>query len=108
MTIREYLRGRTRLIRPLLFAWITLIALSMIVFPDLTKRWGVAWVLAWSLPAIAVLYRVFARIRCPRCNASLRSVVNTLINAKARPQIDFCPHCGVSFDEPIESPANAK
>ena len=100
MTIREYLRQKTRLIRPLLFAWIILITLSMIMYPQIAKRWGVPWVLLWSLPAIAVLYRVYARIQCPRCNSSLRSVVNTLINAKATPPIDFCPHCGVSFDEP--------
>jgi hypothetical protein len=102
MTIRDYLRQKTRLIRPLLIAWIVLITLSMIVFPQITKRWGVAWVLLWFLPAIAVLYRVYDRIRCPRCNASLRSVINTLVNAKATPQIDFCPHCGVSFDEPAQ------
>jgi hypothetical protein len=105
MTIRDYLRQKTRLIRPLLIIWIVLITVSMIVFPQIAKRWGVAWVLLWSLPAIAALYWAYDRIRCPRCNTSLRAVMNSLINARATPRIDFCPHCGVSFDEPMDKPA---
>jgi hypothetical protein len=31
------------------------------------------------------------------------SAINTLTNSKATPRIDFCPHCGVSFDEPMDN-----
>jgi hypothetical protein len=43
--------------------------------------------------------------RCPRCRTSLIPKLAVILSK--RPSV-VCPKCGVSLDEPMESPANPK
>jgi hypothetical protein len=39
-------------------------------------------------------------IKCPRCSARLGQIGMALAAPVFRPQPNFCPYCGVNFDEP--------
>jgi len=42
------------------------------------------------------------RIKCPKCNTSLRAIsVATGLALGFRPIANFCPYCGVSLDTPM-------
>ena len=58
----------------------------------------------WGLISIGIILVMQWRTRCPNCH--------TMMGAKGRAitkdsrTIDNCPHCGVNFDQPVESVAN--
>ena len=97
-TIRDQLRRRLRWMAVLLFALI----ISTIVLLFATS------LLASSLPTIALaiasvgiftLLLGWIILRCPRCRESLFNGIAVAAVGKGRRRANFCPYCGVSFDE---------
>jgi hypothetical protein len=100
MTIRQVLRLWYR------FLWVSLMAVGL-----LSAGWQATWnnhmVRAAVLGFLFVcVFGVFGfGFRCPRCRAVLVHKAHHILG-----QSDpfACPHCGVSIDEPRDSPANSK
>jgi hypothetical protein len=63
-------------------------------------------ILAVTLAAFLSLFK----IPCPRCNKTLGLVGFKVANSGAagRRRPAHCPHCNVSFDEPMDTLANPK
>jgi uncharacterized protein with PIN domain len=72
---------------------------------------GVAWlILSAFVPVAAAAYVMVWRTKCPRCHNSLRQITIRAAALRAPQPIAanflyICPHCGVSFDGPMEKPA---
>src|SRR5688500_19244998 len=97
-TIREQLRRRFRWMALLLFGLVA----STIVLLFATS------LLASSLPIVALaiagigiftLLLGWFILRCPRCGESLFNGIAVAAVRKGRHRTNFCPYCGVSFDE---------
>jgi hypothetical protein len=106
MTIREYIKGRGRLLRVLTFGWIVLPLVPIFIFPGLKTSW-VAWLAFGYVAMVVIRYAIAWQTKCPRCRSSLWRVtmraaapIGTIITYS-------CPHCGVSLDEPM-NPADPR
>jgi uncharacterized membrane-anchored protein len=107
MTIRDYLRRRVALIKPVSTAGT--LALLVLGFRLRGERYhpapGDAWVYAAMLAVVGTVLVVLlwgqARLRCPRCGQNLSKLA--LLFAYAPDKVTACPHCGVSFDEETRS-----
>jgi hypothetical protein len=108
MTIREYVGRRGRLVRNLSFFWIVLPVALVFAFPVQAKTSGIAWLVVGYLAMVAVRYAIAWQTKCPRCSASLHKITMKAAGPNFGGTIDSCPHCGVSLDEPMESPASLK
>jgi transcription elongation factor Elf1 len=53
------------------------------------------------LLAFVAAVTIFRRTTCPRCSQSLSTITARTMNGRAA-VATCCPHCGVSFDEPVE------
>ena len=50
---------------------------------------------------VAILCMIFL-IKCPRCGSQLGQLgMACALTVTTKDQVNFCPHCGVSFDEPM-------
>ena len=98
-TIRQQLDRRTRragIVAGIL--WVGLLAMMIFMHTPAMLPWFLVGFAAFGGTA---LYAVYAR--CPKCRAVLGHCVVGRMHFKrsrlfARP--NFCPYCGVSFDEP--------
>ena len=97
-TIREQLRRRLR--------WMALLLISLVVSTIVLLF--ITNLLASSLPTIALaiagvgiftLLLGWLILRCPRCGESLFNGIAVAAVRKGRRRANFCPYCGVSFDE---------
>ena len=61
---------------------------------------------SWGCISIAVILAMQWRTRCPVCDTILGAKGRAVL--KDHPTMDNCPHCGVNFDQPVESVANPK
>ena len=59
---------------------------------------------SWGVLSIAISLAMRWLARCPNCRTRMRA--NGYAITKERPTIDNCPHCGVNFDQSIETLAN--
>lgn len=97
-TIREYLTRRVRWCMGLAIGGWLLVAVSMsshIAAPvgpvvGAVMFGGAVLAMQWGL-------------KCPRCSVRLGQVVVSMGIPRLKPQPNFCPYCGVSFDEPREA-----
>jgi hypothetical protein len=54
-----------------------------------------------GLAFTGLLNFVWRRVRCPKCSTILgTTAIYTFVRAQDV-RVDFCPHCGASFDEPM-------
>jgi len=101
MTIREYITRRAWKI-----VWIALVAflvLQLVVKPLSHWQYLPHVTLVYFLGAVVWTAVSIRRIPCPRCSQPLNAAA--MVVANNRKKINKCPHCGVSLDEPMESPA---
>jgi hypothetical protein len=103
-TIRDYIRRRVR--------WTTAIyvaALALVVAPVVfafaagtlnARRELFNLSRAASLLIIVGGAVLMTRIKCPKCDKPLGSTAFSLAT-RQRQAVNFCPNCGVSFDEPM-------
>jgi DNA-directed RNA polymerase subunit RPC12/RpoP len=99
MTIRQALR------RWFWFLWVGLLAVGV-----LSQSWRATWlnhmfrevILGFLLFCVCGIFGF--GYRCPRCHAVLVHKAHVI----GRGGPFACPRCGVSIDEPDDSPANAK
>jgi hypothetical protein len=105
MTIREYLRRRVVLVRPVSTVCSVACFVLFLFWQDdrhsQTDRntWlslGVMGVLAL---AIGVQLLSQSRLKCPSCHQSLSKIALVFAWTKDKPAA--CPHCGVNFDDPM-------
>jgi hypothetical protein len=108
MTTREYIKRRVRIALGIgIGSWV----LVAIVGPfgaggnrlvqSLLPLFAVIGAIGFGGAIISIMF-----IRCPKCRASLGQTVAvpTAMRLSGR-QINFCPYCGVSLDEPMDGPA---
>jgi hypothetical protein len=101
MTIRDRLRQRLTRLSLIVGACLLGITVGLVHWPP------VVWLFAlFIFPVIAwtIIVSGMRFARCPRCED--RMGVTARAAARERPTADNCPHCGVSLDEPMESPNN--
>jgi hypothetical protein len=107
MTIREYARGQGRLIRMItLFSIILLLILGFSIRPYMERDEPLFWLMVAMIPFVVISIAIGWATRCPRCKRSLSTVVDSMVYGFG--DDDVCPYCGVSLDEPMESPANRR
>jgi hypothetical protein len=102
MTIREYCALRMRLARRIAIPLGVIFLLGSAAFQVLAKVRINSWYLAGvaGLIIACVMLPIFRWTRCPCCGQSLSKVVASSGNGRL-PQLDACPHCGVSLDQPM-------
>jgi hypothetical protein len=104
MTIREYIKRRVRRAMGMAVgSWLVLAVVGLLGSPAYPS-------LQHIMPLFAILGVIgfggaivsIARVRCPKCRASLGQTVAmpTALRVGGK-QVNFCPFCGVNFDEPI-------
>jgi hypothetical protein len=100
VTIRDYVKQRTRwALGVAALAWLTVMALLSVPSISKSRDWP-----AWFLPCGAVMFLAIQApklIKCPRCFRRFGDTANRIGVPLWRATINFCPHCGVSLDEPM-------
>jgi hypothetical protein len=108
MTIRQYLKRRTRLFLAMAIGSWLLCALPIGLFGgsgQLQPGRGdipptVAFFLGFPIFAGAIIGMMFF-VKCPRCSARLGQFTMQTPFSTGR-QMNFCPYCGVNLDEPYQ------
>jgi hypothetical protein len=105
MTIRDYIKRRfNRIVVITVVPVLTLFLASPFGFEKESPV--TVTVLALLLfAATAILSVALLRTRCPRCSKPL-GYSALAVGVERQYVLTRCPHCGISFDEPRESPAN--
>lgn len=81
------------------FGWAIWSALSTYL-PDVKIVIGSA-----VLVGLLVVVGYLRRTKCPRCSGSLSRIASRYMKSGAAEITTTCPHCGVSFDEPMDGPS---
>lgn len=110
VTIREYLHERVWLLPYItggcaLLAWYLTSTMHGTVFSPAPGDVGIDLaVLAVVAVALVAQLGMTSRLKCPKCNGSLRNI--GLLFAYGRGPA-HCPHCAVNFDAPMpQDPTN--
>ena len=101
-TIRNYIKRRVRWAIAIGIGGWLLFAVSGFAFPNDENPLVI-------LPGFLVFGgAIFAiqRTKCPRCSVSLGQIGMALAVPVFKPQPNFCPYCGVNFDEPRQQHQN--
>ena len=107
MSIRDFLKRRTRRILAIGFGGWLLLPLSAIVSGGHEPPWPLA-VVGVLLFGGAVLSMLFLN-RCPKCRARLGQLSGEIaFHWGTRARVNFCPYCGVSLDTPYEPPRTVR
>jgi hypothetical protein len=107
MTIREYIKSRGRVVRKFSLVWISTatifgFALSSFVEHTVSRNW---WVFM-AITLVVVTTAIERRTKCPRCKRTLSQLVyESAWRTTGDIHDRVCPHCKVSLDEPMDSPA---
>jgi endogenous inhibitor of DNA gyrase (YacG/DUF329 family) len=102
MTIRQYIRRRW-----LITTWSVsagIIAILLLSRSDLPRQHPLVAVLALAglFGCVATQALIMRRTKCPRCATELGWAASQAAYGKGR-DASRCPHCGVNFDDPMES-----
>jgi hypothetical protein len=101
MTARARINRQIRFILPVSFVGFGVFSLGIVIW-RVTGHQGapalalVGFAVAW----LSVLGTWLIGIRCPTCRGRLTSLVLQRGSFRVPPDIQFCPFCGVSLDEP--------
>jgi len=101
MTIRGYIKRRFHKV----FIPTLLPVLIVLFWP---MQWSVVVTIVLALlifVGVAIVSAYMRRSRCPRCSNQLGNSA-LAVGASRQYVLTRCPHCSVSFDEPLESPAS--
>ena len=105
MTLREHILKRPRWIS--LVQLLVLLLLLLVVASLFIGRFSVGGLLVvFALFAILVASLVIPILipKCPKRDGRLHILVQSLKRSKLlRKRIDFCPYCGVSFDDEMDT-----
>ncbi len=105
MTIREYLRRRMVLVRPVATVGAVACFVLLLFWQDgrytHTERntWLSLAVMGVVAVVIGVQLRSQSRLKCPSCHQSLSKIALLFAWTKDKPAV--CPHCGVNLDDPM-------
>jgi hypothetical protein len=106
--MRAYLKKRMALLKPVSISGLLLgAALASDLrgtrsHPDPRDTWIYVVLLAIVAIVLATQFVLQFPLKCPRCKQSLSHVALLFAWTKDKPT--SCPHCGVSFDEPMPNP----
>jgi hypothetical protein len=108
MTIREYIKSRGRVVRKFSLVWIVTATILGFAFSSLVEHTDSRnWWVFMAITLVVVTTVIERRTKCPRCKRTLSKLV---YESAWRTTGDIhdraCPHCKVSLDEPMDSPAN--
>lgn len=101
MTIRDYVKKRTQ--------WAILLAAAAVIFyvalpidsiVASMQRTGVPIPMVACILVILAALQVPSLVKCPRCATRFGSAAMKIGAPLWRAQVNFCPHCGVSLDQP--------
>jgi len=99
LTIRDHLKSKLNKARAVAF-------ISLLVF-GISAFWGadsdlvsVLVLIPFGFAAASTIYILYG-INCPRCDASMGKVLS------GSGKTNFCPQCGVSFDEDLHGHENS-
>lgn len=109
-TIRDYLKGRIRWCLAFAVGGWLLIALGggfAAHLPEGIPRPAIP--LLGFIVFFGAIIAIQRSIKCPKCKARLgRTIAMPLaVNFGSGPQVNFCPFCGVSLDEPQPGSSDA-
>ena len=99
MTIRDYLKRRTRRIVGIAFAGWLLLPISALVTADEppTLLMFLAFLLFFGATATLLLF-----VKCPSCKSRLRQLSGDVaFHWGTRRRVKFCPYCGVNLDNEL-------
>lgn len=99
MTIREYRYFSA-------FWFFVLMLLAFTVLPALLSKNGTGWMIVGLMPMTVGFYLIGRWTICPQCKGSLSIMTINAIVPWHGAMPGKCPQCGVSLDEPMQSPAN--
>jgi hypothetical protein len=103
MTVREYVKRRTRLILAIGFGGWLLLPLSAIFSQGHDPP--VPVFLVGGLVFGAAIFTMFFLNRCPKCRTPLGQIAGEIaFHWGTRRRVNFCPYCGVSMDAQYEAP----
>jgi hypothetical protein len=104
LTIRALMRRPIRRL-PVLTVVMPVIV-GLIVLANL-PWWEAIPICVWLVVAsVAIRIARMWTIKCPVCKTMLGAKGRAVLSYK--PSLDTCPHCGVNFDQPIESISSPK
>jgi transcription elongation factor Elf1 len=106
MTIRDYVEGRGKRAYKLTVGSLISMILVWVVWASFSKRAPDAKIVI-PIGMLLVLFAVIAylhRTKCPRCSKSLSAIAARAMSKGAVERANACPHCGVSFDDPVHGP----
>ncbi|HEX4387711.1 MAG TPA: hypothetical protein VH109_03695 [Steroidobacteraceae bacterium] len=98
MTIREYLRTRSKRARRVLALGVIVVSVVIALFAITSNRaalFAAAGAVGLAIVFWALLYLDLTR--CPSCRTRLGAQIANQYRLK--PRVNFCPFCGVSFDK---------
>lgn len=101
-TIREYLWHRMRQ-----NAWVTLVliflagACAVLAVQNLHGTGVLIGHAVAGLVLVGGFSLLMRRLKCPKCSKLLGNTAMLAFVDRKHGRADFCPHCGVSFDEPM-------
>jgi hypothetical protein len=101
-TIRGYIKARVRWLFAVgILGWL---AFPLSQFVRRSEPVGAALPVFGMLVFMGAILALNWAIKCPRCRANLgRTIAMPLgLSWGSGPQINFCPYCGVSLDEPLD------
>jgi hypothetical protein len=102
MTIREYIVRRGRFVQGFsLFCAIVGLVVFLFLDPYSTKTTGKGWIVPHFVLILAICWFIGLTTKCPRCGRNLGSLVSQVSSGWKVQWLAGCPHCGVSFDEPM-------
>jgi hypothetical protein len=108
MTIREYIKGRGRVVRKFSLVWIVTATILGFAWRAIMKHADSRnWWVFMAITLVVVTTAIELGTKCPRCKRTLWKLVyesawRTTGDIHGR----VCPHCKVSLDEPINNPTN--
>jgi hypothetical protein len=102
MTIRAKLTAQKRKADAWAYGAVA-VAITSGLLASVTTMWLAALTLAAMLVVVLASYWRLDHITCPRCRARLGFVISYRVWPFAAPDIEFCPHCGISFDAEVDA-----
>lgn len=102
-TIRDVVKRRVRWCMAVAAGGLVLfIALPMAAIGEHGRPNVALVMLAWGLFAAALVALQWFAARCPKCTQRMgQEIAMRVALAIRRKPPNFCPYCGVSFDEPL-------
>jgi hypothetical protein len=103
MTIRAKLFAQKQKADAWTFGSVAFALVTGLLAAITSTPWLAGFTLAGMVAGAVASYWRLDHIKCLRCGGELGYVISYRVWPFAAPDVDFCPHCGISFDAPIDA-----